>query len=166
MLITLDIDNTVADGSHRDHFLQEDPPNWTAFISPEEMAKDTVIKGAVEGVRALQNTGATLVFVTGRNEGLRTITANWIKQNLGIDTDYNNLLMRPLGNDQKPTEVKRRLLDKLIYRFTPPWLCIDDDLYLDQVFRDFGAIHLKAPECWSIICPSSAGLPEEGFWRK
>jgi predicted secreted acid phosphatase len=166
MLITLDIDSTIADGSHREHFLAEEPPNWDAFIAPDEMAKDAIIPGAKAGVDYFRNINAPIVFVTGRNEGLRDITTKWILDNFGIVATPRNLLMRPLGNADKPSDVKRRLLDKLVYDYPGTWLSIDDDIYMADVFRDFGAIHLKAPECWALINPSGEGLPEEAFWRK
>lgn len=166
MLVILDIDGTLANNDHRSHLVDGDQKNWDAFLQPELVRQDAVIATTQAAMKQFQQNGWEIVFLTGRNEGLRTATSEWIKEHYGIDTSEKNLMMRPLGDMNKPTDYKRRQLNSLVYRKHVAWLAIDDDPYMQIVYKEFGAITLHAPECWKILFVEPPELPPETHWRK
>ena len=161
MLIVCDIDQSIADNSHRVHLL----PNWDAFLSPEVVALDKPIPEAQLGISFLQQYHE-IIFLTGRNEGLRETTKEWLKKHFNIDTTPNNLLMRPTGSMELPTTFKRKELMRLVYKYPLPWLCIDDDSYMHPIYQEMGCISLLAPDCWNSLMPRFTNLPEESNWRR
>ena len=83
MYVVIDIDGTLANSAHRDHFLEKKPKDWEGFLKPELVAKDTVVPGAKRGLEQLRQVKSDLIFLTGRNELLRDTTSIWLSQNFG-----------------------------------------------------------------------------------
>lgn len=171
MLVICDIDGTIACSRHRAHFVERPTPDWESFLNPALVAQDPVIPGAYEGLRRLTAIGADIVFLTGRNEGLRQVTEQWLDLNLGADIAKSLLVMRPLTDkESRASDYKRAALDKLRRHAAyghRRWLAIDDDRYLWGVYASFGALVLKAPDCWSCLFPRSPEtLPPEEAWRR
>lgn len=153
MLVILDIDNTLSDCTHRLKYIDHTKKDYGDFLNPDVMVLDPPIPGAQEGVKYFQQIGWRVVFVTSRNEGLRPVTEKWIKQHFNIDVDGLNLLMRPSGDESPTSEIKRRILDKLVYKYDAPWIAVDDNLSMRDVYLDFNCIFLWSPLCWKTLNP-------------
>ena len=145
-MIICDIDGTIADISHRLHFIQEQPKDWDSFFA--ECIHDRPIIPVIEAVKRLSR-GSDLYFLTGRPESCRQDTVEWIRQQgfyiPGIwfgDQFYKDLIMRRTGDHRPDTRVKPELL--LSYLSTlgkdesSVDLILEDRSSMVKVWRDMG----------------------------
>jgi hydroxymethylpyrimidine pyrophosphatase-like HAD family hydrolase len=167
MYVIIDIDGTLADNSHREGHINKNPKDWETFLKPELVAQDSVLPGAQRGIENLRNQKHELIFLTGRNEGLRLVTADWLQQHFGLVVNEEWLLMRPIGNMLKPTEYKREQIQRLVTTIdrSHGLVFVDDDPFMWPIYREYG-LCLKAPDCWQVLFPEAQNLPEETHWRK
>jgi phosphoglycolate phosphatase-like HAD superfamily hydrolase len=130
-LAVFDIDGVVADVRHRLKYLDRRPKNWTRFFAAA--GADPVL---AEGV-ALANEYAAdhvLVWLTGRPEHLRELTAAWLTA-AGLPAEL--LFMRP-ANDRRPArDFKARTLARLA-RESPIAAVVDDDPEVVERLRALG----------------------------
>ena len=112
-----DIDGTLADCSHRLHFIEpadnatftydgklEFNPDWESFY--EACVDDKPIEGVIEILKLLSHTGIKIVLVTGRPKKYLTQTLAWLlKQNIKFDGMY----MREDGDHRQDYIVKHEL---------------------------------------------------------
>ena len=76
-IILCDIDGTVANNDHRQHFL-EGKKDWDGFFS--ELSNDIPIYPIIEKIKKHQSEGKDIVFLTGRPERYRVETESWLKK--------------------------------------------------------------------------------------
>lgn len=155
MYVILDVDGTLANNKHREHFLEKKPKDWDGFFQPHLVAQDAVIENSARAVERFKALKYTIVILTGRSENLRDATMRWLLEKLNLDIKDENLLMRPNGNMLSQREYKR---DKLItYKRSldirdVPFMIIDDDERALDGMGDLG-ITLRAPSCWAVLFP-------------
>jgi hypothetical protein len=163
MFVVLDLDETLADVSHRAHLVEEEPKNWDAFFAPELVIKDKVIPGVARVLTHFTELKYDILILTGRNEVLRDTTMRWLHENLDIEVPDGNLLMRPNGNMLNAGEFKREQLlnyKQGLENKDVSFLIIDDDPAVSDSLKEFGVV-LKAPECWTTLFPVPAAPKEE-----
>ena len=168
MAYIIDIDQTIGNSDHRKHLIERPHPDWNAFLHPDLVRIDSVIEAAVPHVNRLWDR-ENCWFLTGRNEGLRDVTLDWIREHFDINVDHVHLIMRPIDNDMKPTEWKDHALEYYLgYEPTSRQrgVAFDDDLYMTATYAKYGFLHLHAPSCWDTLKTASSDLPPEGYWRK
>lgn len=107
MIYIFDIDGTLADLSHRLHFIQNDPQDWDSFFAACEA--DSPILDVIELAAQINKTHA-LVFVTGRSDAVRDQTARWLYK---FGLRGSSLYMRKAGDHRQDSVVKSELLDQL-----------------------------------------------------
>lgn len=100
----LDIDGTVADGSHRQHWVRNKPKNWNAYN--KAMHLDTPIEPVIQTVCALA-ANAHIIVCSGRQDKDRAVTEAWFDQ-YGIP--YTAMFMRHTGDYRDDTIVKEEML--------------------------------------------------------
>jgi phosphoglycolate phosphatase-like HAD superfamily hydrolase len=176
--IIFDIDGTLADASHRAHLIDTPTPNWAEFLKPELVLLDDPIPDAQRVFNKLMNTHnvyGKVWFLTGRNESLREVTLKWLYdhfiKNYSVNIGPSNLIMRPIGNMDKPTVYKKAELVKLNNQnpfkdMLHGCLAFDDDPYMQSVYMEFGMIPFKAPDCWGHMFKVDGELSEETYWRR
>jgi hypothetical protein len=155
MFVVLDLDQTLADVSHRAHHVEKSPKDWDAFFDPALVIKDKVIEGAERVLTHFEELKYQFVILTGRNEDLRDTTMRWIQENLNIKVPDEYLLMRPNGNMLSAGEFKREQLLSFkqgLENKDANFLIIDDDEAMGEALRDLGIV-LKAPDCWKLLFP-------------
>ena len=108
--VVVDLDGTVADCTHRLHYIQGETKDWCAFY--KECANDKPIDSMIDMVRALNERMFYIIFLTGRSEVARELTQTWLSDNLLWD--YVALLMRPEGDYREDSVVKIELLNKFV----------------------------------------------------
>lgn len=110
--VIVDIDGTVADLSHRIHFIEGEKKDWDAFYS--HVGGDSPIKNVLDVVNALSLSGCQLVFVTGRPDKCYTETVNWLECYL---PSYTTMICRPMyffrknGDFRPDTVVKKEIYE-------------------------------------------------------
>ncbi|MEV5878979.1 hypothetical protein AB0L75_33115 [Streptomyces sp. NPDC052101] len=128
-LAVFDLDNTLADTAHRQHFLEVRPRDWAAFFAaaPADPPLAEGVALALETARVCD-----VVYLTGRPERCRRSTLDWLAAH-GLP--QGRVHMR--GNaDRRPArftklEILRRLARDREIRF----LVDDDELVCDDAER-------------------------------
>ncbi len=172
MILILDIDGTLSDATHRSHYVDRAKPDWDGFLQPDLVLQDTPIQDSQRGVKLLSSIADQIIFLTGRNERLREVTTKWLKIHFGVTCNEANLLMRPIDNQEKPTEFKGAALQNLINEYKEPghnlpkFMAVDDDPFMMKVYRGLGIITMHAPEVWKYLFPDYDHLTNETTWRK
>jgi hypothetical protein len=185
--IIFDIDGTLALAKpERLVFVEQEPKDWQSFLDPARVATDDPIPGALRVFPKLVSAFGLnrIIYLTGRNDGLRAITKEWIQTHFGHAVADTHLIMRPIGNLDKPTEFKWNALTTLaawtamgslfddinigdpIISNLQGWLAFDDDKYMMQVYPKLGIIPFHAPNCWDTIFPEFNDLETETNWRR
>jgi predicted kinase len=122
----VDLDGTVADANGRNMF---NPTN-------EEVMADIPILPVIKVIQSLA-LSHKIIFVSGREDSTREGTTRWIRKYIFNDETYEiTLLMRPQGNYQRDSIIKREILDRDILPYYNVIGVFDDRL---QVVR----------ECWN-----------------
>jgi hypothetical protein len=141
MIIIIDIDDTLADTSHREHLIQSQ--GWDAFH--EAGKDDPPIKAMIRLIDVLceaeEGLVQEIVALTARPAKYRNQTMEWlIKHNIYID----DIIMRPDNDFSKSKDLKVRLAkDYFGARFKEISLIIDDKEDVLAAFRSEGITCLQ-----------------------
>ena len=103
-----DIDNTIANNSKRIHYLNQEPKDWKSWHQEHHL--DTPYWEIIEIMDMARSNGIKIVLLTGRDEFCRKETVDWLATH-GIE--YDELFMRPLGNREDDSEMKRKKLKEI-----------------------------------------------------
>ena len=109
MIYIFNIDGTLADLTHRLHFIQQQPADWDGFFAACQ--DDLPIESVISILRALRKADHTILFVSGRSDAVRPATVQWLNHFVG-DCDAG-LYMRRAGDHRTDDIVKGELLDAL-----------------------------------------------------
>ena len=99
-IILCDIDGTIANNDHRQHFL-EGKKDWDGFFS--ELINDEPIFPIINKVIEEHDAGKDIIFLTGRPERYRYSTTLWLKEYFNFEL---KILMR------KNTDRRSKLITK------------------------------------------------------
>jgi hypothetical protein len=106
----VDIDGTIADLSHRLHFIQLKPADWDGFFAA--CPGDAPIYNVIETLRILaRNPEVAMILISGRSEAVRNETLNWLNS---FNVPCDELYMRKEGDHRTDDIVKAELLDKFL----------------------------------------------------
>jgi phosphoglycolate phosphatase-like HAD superfamily hydrolase len=138
LIWVFDIDGTLADCTHRLHFIKADPPDWRAFFA--SVAQDAPIPHMVELVRALIRDlhGPGIGFVSGRSDECRSATTKWLVDNISVAILGTPLYMRRAGDYRDDEVVKVELLEQLRRDGLEPLMVFDDRNRVVQAWRGAG----------------------------
>jgi predicted kinase len=109
-LIVCDIDGTIADIRHRQHWASGENKNWDRFFA--EMDKDTVRKGVLMMLKEYSKKDHEVIFVSARPEDYREVTEKWLAEN--VDVPYLALIMRPSKDKREDSIVKTEIYNKYL----------------------------------------------------
>src|SRR6266850_2585557 len=109
VIYIFDIDGTIADLSHRLHFIQNKPAKWKEFFLA--CKDDTPIEDVVLVLKALEAGGSRIILVTGRSDIARRETIEWF---IDFGIPFDELYMRKDGDHREDYIVKSELLDKVL----------------------------------------------------
>lgn len=108
--VVVDLDGTVADCTHRLHFINGETKDWKGFY--EACKDDKPIMSMIDMVRALNERYYNVIFLTGRSELARNVTQEWLQAN--NLWNYDDLIMRPLEDYRQDSVVKLEMLNDYI----------------------------------------------------
>ena len=120
MIILCDIDGTIADCSHRLHFIKPSAcadigqgdfvADWDAFF--KACVDDKPIHEVIEVIRALHARGGHLItYFSGRSDEVRAETKAWLMRH-GLPS--GDLYMRTQGDHRPDHIVKSELFDRFL----------------------------------------------------
>ncbi|MFI6147049.1 HAD family acid phosphatase [Streptomyces sp. NPDC051109] len=130
-LAVFDIDNTLADTDHRQHFLEARPRDWDGFFgaAPADPPLARGVELAVE-----QAADCEVVYLTGRPERCRADTQEWLNRH-GLPE--GRVWMR--GNqDRRPARSTKLEVLRRIARGREVRMLVDDDELVCQAARAAG----------------------------
>lgn len=134
--VLVDVDGTLANNDHRQHYLRIKPRNWKAF---KKLAfDDPPYQDIVNLVKVLHQVGNKILIVTARSEDEREVTARWLKEKAGLDGIYDRMYMREEGDYRDDGIVKGEILGALRGDGYDPWLVLDDRDRVVKMWREAG----------------------------
>lgn len=136
-----DIDGTIADLSHRLHYISEEfddqgmkrKKDWNAFFAG--CHKDAPITHIRTLLTDLAKAEATVVYVSGRSDQVRDETMAWI---IAHGFPVGNIFMRKEGDHRPDNLVKAELLDELVDDGFRPIMAFDDRDQVVKMWRERG----------------------------
>jgi len=131
--VLVDVDGVIADGWHRQHFLQNGNRNWKDFFAAAD--GDTPIDGS-HALTHQFDAETAVVLLTARPHNLHSITVDWVRQH-GYRWDLLIMRHRSDGGLSSP-QFKQRSVRELRDRGFEPRLAIDDDQRNVDMFRGEG----------------------------
>lgn len=122
----VDIDGTVADGTHRLHFIEFGPnrkkKDWPNFFA--NVKDDLPYPHMRTMLYHLTHDGTPIVYVSGRPESTRDDTEAWLFAH--SFPPGAAMYMRPDGDYRTDDITKKELLDKLLVDGWEPIMAFDD----------------------------------------
>ncbi len=130
-IVICDIDGTIANNDHRQHFLKE-KKDWDGFFS--KLHKDEPIFEIIDKVKALEKEGRRIIFLTGRPEKYRQQTEDWLKKYFTFDLE---ILMRKDNDRRNKEQIKKELF---FSNFKPEEIlcCFENDEGLIKIWNEIG----------------------------
>ncbi|MCY0928701.1 hypothetical protein OTB20_21330 [Streptomyces sp. H27-H1] len=130
-LAVFDIDNTLADTAHRQHFLERRPRDWSGFFGAAP-ADPPLARGIALAVESADD--CEVAYLTGRPERCRADTEDWLA---GNGLPEGRLWMR--GNqDRRPARTTKLEVLRRISRGREVRMLVDDDELVCQAARAAG----------------------------
>lgn len=144
MDVIFDLDGTLADLTHRRHFVTSKPKNWKAFFSSVE--HDTVIEPIAMVARNLA-LGNNIIICSGRPDDLREVSQEWLRKHIwGHGPPSAPLYMRKAGDLRADDIVKSELLDQILVDGYRPTLAFDDRSRVVKMWRTRGLLCAQVAE--------------------
>lgn len=133
-IIICDIDGTIADLTHRLHYVKGDTKDWDSFFANvwQDSFRDDIWNKVILDS---QKHDAEIIFVSGRSDKTREDTRGWIAQEVGYE-DFK-LIMRQSWDRRDDTVVKREMYDKYLSRMRVVRV-YDDRPRVIRMWRDLG----------------------------
>ena len=103
--ILSDIDGTVSNNLHRQHFLNNKKDWKNFFINSKD---DKPILPIIEKINSFQKKYFEIIFISGRPEEYRQITETWLRKYFNFEFE---ILMRPEKDKRDNVEVKKYLFN-------------------------------------------------------
>jgi len=103
-VVLVDMDGTLADSRHREHFVQGKRKNWKAFF--DAMDADEPNAAIAEWVRELAKS-YEIVIVTGRPQEYLQNTIEWLGR---YSVPFSQIIMRRQGDRRPDFVVKEEML--------------------------------------------------------
>lgn len=146
--IIFDLDGTLADLTHRLHYIKGEHKDYKKFY--EAVGADEPIMSIVSLVWLLEDSlyhshdhKLSIFILSGRSDECREDTKRWLE---GNSIYHNRLWMRPEGDYQKDTELKRSWLHKIQEEGYEVLFTVDDRQSVVDMWREEGITCLQAAQ--------------------
>lgn len=130
-LVCVDMDGTLADVTHRLHFVQGDQKDWKGFFF--NMHGDSLRQDVYETVKQ-KSYDHTIIIVSARPENYRAVTEAWLNYH---EVPYFTVLMRRESDKRDDTEVKKGIYETYLKHY-PIDTVIDDRPKVIRMWRELG----------------------------
>ena len=139
--IIFDMDGTLADVTHRRHFVEMKPKNWDSFYAG--MIGDTPIQPVVMMAQLLKSAGHRIIIATGRPRRYNNITLQFLRDN---DILYDAAYLRADKDYRPDTVVKENMLRKMKINGYDPTIAFDDRKSVVEMWRANGLFVFQVDE--------------------
>ncbi|MEU3059819.1 hypothetical protein AB0P12_20560 [Streptomyces subrutilus] len=151
-LAVFDIDNTLADTAHRQHFLERRPRDWNGFFGAAP-ADPPLPRGVALAVASAAD--CEVVYLTGRPERCRADTADWLDRN-GLPE--GRVWMRR-DQDRRPARTTKLEVLRRIAKGREVRMLVDDDELVCRAARAAGFRVVLAD--WAAQAPELTSAQED-----
>ena len=127
-----DVDGTLADNGHREHFIANKPKNWGSWY--RRLIDDTPQEPVVFLLNAARAAGYAIVVCTGRGEMMH-LTEEWFRRH---NIHYDALYHRAEKDYRCDSIVKGELCDQILADGYDIFAVVDDRPRVVQMWRDRG----------------------------
>lgn len=134
MFVVFDLDGTLTDTSHRQHYVERAQPDYNAYH--EKGSADPAREKVITLMNELYFNGHTVEIWTGRPEEYRIMTELWLRDNEAL---YDALRMRPTGDYQDVNLMKCGWM----WEYKSPDLVFDDRRKCVEWWRGIGITCLQ-----------------------
>lgn len=148
--IIVDLDGTLSDSTHRQHYMQQKKKNWKAFY--DEIINDPPNHDILWMLHAWHDGGAGIIYCSGRPEEQRPVTIQQLIK-FKAPAYFRNengpmfpLYMRPSGDFRSDYIVKLELLEQMRADGFTPKIAIDDRDQVVKAWRSVGIRCLQVAE--------------------
>lgn len=132
-----DIDGTLSNCAHRLHHIQNEPKDWTAFFAA--VGGDAPIPHMIQLARDLFDSGARIIFVSGRSDQCREATEQWLADHDLLHDDGSlELYMRKAGDHRDDDLLKIEMLNQAVDDGWEPIMVFDDRARVVAAWRKAG----------------------------
>lgn len=140
--ILFDIDGTLADNSHRQHFLMSSPKRWDEFF--ESMDDDRPNTAMLALYNTLYKSGSyEIILITARPEKYRSATESWLSNH---DIKWKTLVMRRDGDFRRDADAKREMLSGITQSLDEIEFVVDDRAQTVFMWRSLGLTCLQCAD--------------------
>jgi len=141
-VILFDLDGTLADNEHRQHFVTNGSKEWDLFFA--EQVNDKPNKPIQELFQSLKQVNKNQLFiVTARPDNYRTLTSEWLSK---YEINPERIIMRKEGDRRSDVVVKREILSNLRVEGIEPLFVIDDRTSVVNMWRKEGIVCLQCAD--------------------
>lgn len=143
--IIFGIDGTLANISHRLHFVSNGARKWDEFVAA--CNNDLPIEKMIEFCNVMSAAGYRIILVSGRRSSIRTETELWLNEN---EVNYDALYMRDADDFRKDYIIKKEILAQIRKDFynTEILFVVDDRTSVVKMWREEGLICLHC-DSWN-----------------
>lgn len=138
--VLVDIDGTLADVTHRRHFIERTPKDWDGFFAAADRDPCHI---HIATLTQLLRPAYQIVLVTGRMAKHNAITLPWLGRNW---VHFDHLFTRADGDFRGDDVVKEEILDRDILPIVQPVFAIDDRDRVVKMWRRRGIPCLQCAE--------------------
>lgn len=139
--IIFDIDGTLADITHRRHFVTTKPKNWAAFQALAH--KDGIVEAVGILARTLAEFPHRVILCSGRGEQERPVTEAWLAKHR---IPYERLYMRAEGDYRADDIIKAGILAQMRADGFRPAIAFDDRDRVVKMWRVNGIVCAQVAE--------------------
>lgn len=128
----VDIDGTISNGSHRQHFVMNTPKNWAAYNAA--MHLDKPIEPVIDTIKCLALV-SSIILCSGRQDENRQVTVEWLAKH-GVP--YTELFMRKTKDYRDDCIIKKEIYENLILPNYNVVAVFDDRVKVVNMWRSLG----------------------------
>lgn len=132
-IILCDIDGTVANNDHRQHFL-EGKKDWDGFF--DALDKDEPIFLIINKIIRENESGKNIIFLTGRPERYRRTTRDWLTKYFNFEI---KLLMRNDNDRRGKLDIKKEIFESN-FNFNDIDYVVDNDEDLLKMWAELSLV--------------------------
>lgn len=139
-MIIFDLDGTLADCTHRLHFIQQTPKRWTEFFA--QCINDRPILPAINCFNALAARGAHIEIWSARSDEVHQETDLWLFEHVEMWGQKNacDLKMRRAGDHTDDHILKEKWLDEALAAGKEISMVFDDRRRIVDMWRRRGIV--------------------------
>jgi hypothetical protein len=120
-VVVCDIDGTIADLTHRLHYIKNKPKDWNKFF--DQCQFDAPFGDICYLLDIFKGAGKTIIYVSGRSSVVEKATKEWLYK---FNLPAGRLYMRSEGDYRADYIIKEEIIDRI--ELTPEEvLCVLDD---------------------------------------